>query len=344
MKLKQLGIRRYQLTLSLGTLGAFALIFLLTTGGITWFRTCPPAPTAPSNPRFTADDNPDTLTLLVYNLHLLPRLLFANSQSIRAERLVPLLRDYDALILSEGFDDTAARQILVESLRNSGYEEITEVVGSNRGLDQDTGLIIASRWPIIGDPKIKFFKGPCRGHSCFNDRGVLLVQIEKNGTSYYLITAQLQSGKAKPDRDIRNAQIEQIREFIQAQNKQHNIPQNTRVIFGGSLPIDPVIQKEEYQHLLAELQLELPSKIGLEKFTVNPEKNRLAQAGKEQLLDHAFYFTNYAQPRREPTQTQIRPLRTTPNQGGWKSVNWFYWQCPQHDLSDHYAVEGKFVY
>ncbi|MBE9032676.1 hypothetical protein IQ266_23345 [filamentous cyanobacterium LEGE 11480] len=333
--LHQLKPTRHQLILSLSTISIFSGLLGLATLAIKQTNTCPVLEATSANQKFIADNDPDTLTLLVYNLKLRPRLVLLEGQTQRVEPISQLIQGYDAVILTEGFDDGLPLQTLLKSLQNT-YPYISDVVGSNRGVDQDTGLFIASRWPIIGEPQVLLFQGQCRGFSCFNDRGVFRIKIDKDGAIYHLITAQLQAGTAPPDQQIRQQQLQAVTQVIQSAA----IAPTDRVIFGGSLPIDPISQATEYQTMRQTLAIDTPKLIGPEKYTVNPKKNPFAAPGKPKLLDHLFYAR-----RTPPTtaQTHIRPLKTTPEES-WKPAKWFYWSCPWQDLSDHYAIEGRFEY
>lgn len=337
---------RQQLRRSLGVLGLAILTFALVTGTITQRKVCPvqlatpPNKTTPidSATRISSDENSKdhSLSLLAYNLQLRPRLLFASSQSERVQHLVPLLQGYDAIVLSEAFDDYALTELLTQL--KTTYPHISSPLGQNKGLDQDSGLVIASRWPIeIGAQHQKIFEGPCQGTSCFNDQGILIIGINKAGTRYHLLTAQMQSGTNQRAKNIRAGQIQQIQQFIEV----INIPEEEPIIFGASFPIALLTSPEEYEHLITTLSITQPERIGPLKHSLDPTQNTLAKPGPSQTPDALFTFTQHQHP--QTATLQIRPLRTSPEQA-WKPLSWLYWQCPHQDISDHYAIEGTFHY
>jgi len=332
-------VTKRQLRLSVGALSLTVISWFGATADLIQIRPCPkPMPVASTTPGPSAkSDRPEQLSLLAYNLQLRPRLLFANGQSIRAEKSHSLLHGYDVLILSETFDDRVLNQ-LITALRPS-YPYVSLPFGDNRGLSQDSGLVIFSRWPIEPESDIEpqfhqRFKS-CHGTSCFNEQGILTVSINKNGKHYRLLTAQFQGGSSQRAQDIRTEQIQQIQTFI----LKHQLLRGAPIIFAISLPIATQPQLHEFkQQLIQELNLTLfqPS-----EFSVNPNQNSLVQFGVARTPDILFTFNSQPQPQK--TQIEVKPLRIR-HKEGWKAAPWMYWQCPQQNFSDHHAVEGEFEY
>ena len=328
-----LSITRRQILLSVGALGLSAIAFTLLTSSLARFRSGPTYPSTLTNTK-TLSDNPYQLSVLLYNTQLRPRLLFATNQSDRMQKLFPLTQGYDVLVLTETFDDYA----LNEFKAKYPATHTSSPFGQNEGLSQDSGLAILSQWPITSQHQ-KVFDADCTGRSCFNYRGVIAVGIQKGqGPTYHFITAQLQDGDSAKAQSIRQAQYQQIRQFIDV----IEIPKNESVIFAASLPIAPQTHAEEYERMIETIGLIPLSMTGEKRYSLDATDNNLTKVDNPQTPDSLFTLAQSTQ-QPQSTTLQIRPMRTSVDQG-WRSSPLLYWQRPQQNLSDHHAVEGQFTY
>ncbi|MFK8182052.1 MAG: hypothetical protein AB8B99_01670 [Phormidesmis sp.] len=281
------------------------------------------------------DPNPKKLSLLLYNLQLRPRLLFSSAQSDRAQKLPTLLQGYDALIFSEAFDDYALTQLAQALAPHYPYQ--SSPLGENKGLSQDSGLVIFSRWEIIGQSHQPFNNQDCTGPSCFNKRGAMLISINKNGQPYHLLTAQLQSGDGRKEEAIRDRQIDKINDLLLALN----ITKKEPIILAASLPPSLTLQRLQDKHRLGALSLNPITQIDNSfPHSVDPNQNTLSQSDVPHTPDVLFTLAQHRQPT---TATwQVHPMRTAPQQA-W-NTRLFYWQAPQQNLSDHHAITSQFEY
>ena len=332
MRWSSFKVTQRQVKLSGIFIGSACLLWMGITFGLMLGKQCMPQTPTSSD----AIASTTGLSLLSINLQFRPRLLFSNGQSIRAKEMAALMGGYDVLIFSEAFDDYA-RQTLVNTLRSS-YPYVSQTVGSNKGLFQDSGLVVLSRWKIEAETNTEpqyqqLFQ--CEGARCFNEQGVLSVRINKNGKKYRLLTAQLQTGNSSKARAIRQHQLQLIEDFIQEKKLLNATP----MLFAPSLPIAPQTHPEEFQSLINQL--------GLKAFqsaqaSVDPVNNELVSSGIPRSPDIFFTFKSQT---KQPVmaQVKVKPLRISQSRG-WKSSPWMYWRCRNQNLSDHYALEGIFQY
>ena len=285
------------------------------------------------------DPNPKILSVLLYNLQLRPRLLFATAQSDRVQKVAPLLQGYDVIVLAEAFDDYALTQL--SQLLAPHYPHQSSPLGENKGLSQDSGLVIFSRWEITGQSQQMFDTQDCAGISCFNDRGAILVSIDKNGQPYHLLTTQLQSGHGRKEKGIRDRQIQQLSLLSSALK----LPKEDPVILAASLPISSTLQDLEYQQLKESLNLystERSTEQLANQFehSVDSSQNTLTRSSVAHTPDAFFTLAQHRQP--SSATWQVQPIQTSAQQA-WNKP-FFYWQRPQQNLSDHHAIVGSFEY
>ena len=334
--MNRLAVTRRQMGLSAGALGLAVVSFMLVASSIARIRGCPAYSATEPKSTEVSNDNPNHLSLLLYNAQLRPRLLFATGQSDRVQQLFPLTEGYDILVVAEAFDDHALNKL--KSLYPTGH--FSAPLGQNEGLSQDSGLSILSQWPIVLKSQYqKKFDGNCTGSSCFNYQGIITVGIQKDqGPVYHVITAQLQAGNSSKAQSIRQDQYEQVREFIDVME----IPENEPAIFAVSLPISPQTHAAEYEEMIETIGLIPLSVTGKRQYSLNSTENNLTKSDILQTPDALFTLAQSAE-QPQSTTLRIRPMRTSVEQG-WRSSPLLYWQCPQQNLSDHHAVEGQFNY
>jgi len=173
------------------------------------------------------------LNVLNYNVYMRPTTMFMNGQNLRALMIPKKVQGYDVIVFQEAFDDDV-RAVLFAGLREYGYPHASMVLGSDAGVEQDGGVIVASKWPIV-DQKEKLFGSACSGADCLADKGVLYVKIDKSikpGESNYfhIFGTHLNDG----DHAIQIAQLASLRNFINSQN----IPPTEAVLIAGDMNIN----------------------------------------------------------------------------------------------------------
>ncbi len=223
-------------------------------------------------------ESDEVLSVLAYNVYLLPSHVravpflgerFALGQEERAARIAPFLAPYDAIILSEAYDDDS-RATLLEGLRAQGFDHMTRILGSAcraasrcekgivydqplaegdapRGGEGDTwfgedgGVLIASRHPIGAARELVY--AACVERDCDAAKGFVYARIDKGSARYHVIGTHAQFGWGSEQRAAKAAQFRALRRFIEGES---GIPRTEPVIVGG----DFNVLRHEFESLL----------------------------------------------------------------------------------------------
>jgi sphingomyelin phosphodiesterase len=276
-----------------------------------------------------APGGPDTLNVLAYNIYMRPITLFKNGQMIRAGLLPGKLHGYDAIIFSEAFDDDA-RARLLSGLR-AEYPYATRILGTDRGVEQDGGVIIVSRWPIEAQDQ-RLFRDVCLSDDCKADKGVLYARINKEGRRYHLFGSHTQAWPTAQSAGVRRRQFEIIKTFFDSKA----IPASEAVMIGGDLNVDKTRFPAEFQEMLRILNATHPRQVG-HPYSYDPRTNRLAEQGAQsEYLDYVLYSNAHRRPAN--SFNEVRMFRSSEE---WKE---YFWEYALWDLSDHYAMYGRFEF
>jgi hypothetical protein len=264
-----------------------------------------------------------------------PTNLFDNGQEIRALWLPAQLRGHDVIIFNEAFDD-GVRGVLLAGLTND-YPHVTRILGSDRGFEQDGGVLMVSRWPIVGQDQ-RLFGDVCTNDGavfddCQSDKGVLYAKIVKNNRAYHLFATHTQAGHSATRREVRGRQILIMRDFINSKN----IGACEAVIAGGDFNIDRSASPNlEYNKLLNTLSVDEPARLvnlpalnctycfGVNEMADDPTEGQA-------YLDHLLTSRNHLHPI-ESVVSVRRPRSSAA------------WRGSIRDLSDHFAIEGAFKF
>ena len=168
-----------------------------------------------------------TLDVLTFNTFLLP--VLPDSQDIRAPLMADHLKGYDVVLLQEAYSNRH-REMVLDGLADD-YPYQSEVLGRDRWLAQDGGVVILSKWPIE-DQGERLFGPLCQSRDCWADKGVLYARINKLGRRFHVFATHLQSRSA--GRAIRQQQMAIIRDFID----DLDLPEDEPVLIGGDLNTD----------------------------------------------------------------------------------------------------------
>jgi len=271
----------------------------------------------------------DTFNVLAYNIYMRPLSLFANGQFIRASLLPAKLRGYDAIIFSEAFDDDI-RSYLLGGLAGE-YPHATAVVGTDRGVEQDGGVIIVSKWPIEAQDQRRY-QGTCSGSDCMSDKGINYARINKQGKRYHVFGTHTQAWPTAEGAGVRRRQFDILKQFIDSKG----IPASEAVLIGGDLNVDKVRFPDQWQDMLTRLNAADPGPAG-HPYSFDPPTNRLAEQGApSEYLDYVLYSKGHARP--SWTYNQVRMIRSDEE---WKE---YFWEYAYWDLSDHFAQYGRFEF
>lgn len=258
------------------------------------------------------------LDVLTFNAALLPAVVASTGQAERVPRMAPSLLGYDVLVLQELFVDAWRESLLAELSAHYPYR--TELVGSDgaRGnpLRQDGGIVILSRWPLERQA-LMTFDDVCSGTDCLGDKGVAYAAVRKGEWVYHLFGTHAQSVNGFGVERVRARQFALFKEFVDAQR----IPASEPVILAGDFNV--IAETPELEAMLALLGAIRPQTTGSLRYTWDPERNVWAD-GQQQWLDYVLYSAEHARPA--AAWNRVVPLRSG-----------------SLDLSDHFAVWGRFV-
>jgi len=268
----------------------------------------------------------DYLGVLAYNLYMRPQHLFHNGQGIRSRLLPKHLTDphHDVLVLCELFDDSVRKDV-VEAL-SEHFPHRTRVVGEDRGLEQDGGVVILSRHPIDREEQ-RTFDRVFEGSDGMADKGVMYARVCKDGRHHHVFGTHTDAGGEGAE--ARRAQFQLIRDFID----ELEIPKDDFVVVAGDLNVDRIGRVEEHERMLRILRANMPESIGHES-TYDPETNDLCSGSRSQYLDYALWSWAHKKPRR--AVVEVRKLKSFQK---WRE---YPWEPVMRDLSDHYPVYGWF--
>lgn len=268
-------------------------------------------------PDLPAERNPATaphqLDVLTYNVFLrAPSWMFRDGQDRRVAAMPALLTGYDVLVLQEAFSDSH-RARLREWLRPA-YEHCSEVLGRDRLIKEDGGVLVMSRWPILRQDQL-LFGDICAGADCMADKGVLYVRFDKAGSTYHLFAIHLQNGPEH--RSVREQQLRMARDFIGTQG----IPADQPLVIAGDLNIDAIGDPDGYAAMLELLEAVDPPPSGGLIPTWDGKLNPLVKSTAREHIDYVLWARKHLPPTL--SFTEVLPLRAN-----------------GMDLSDHYAVRG----
>ena len=265
--------------------------------------------------------NASVLNVLAYNIYMLTPPIALTDQMDRANEIAKHVKGYDVIVLSEAFYNSA-RNTLQATLA-AEYPYISAVV-DNGVLNDDGGVFVASRFPILSSAQMVY--DDCNGTDCLAAKGVMYVKINKLGRHYHLFGTHTQAWNSAADVATRILQFKELYQFIQSQN----IPSNEAVLVGGDLNVDKILNNlGEYDGLLDSLQLKEPLYTG-HPYTYDGDISYYASPGYE-FLDYIMASNEYLVP--DSSSNRVIILRSIAD----NLFNTF-------DLSDHLAVQGRFVY
>ena len=265
------------------------------------------------------------LNVLAYNIYMRPIALFRNGQMIRAGLLPSQLRGYDVLVFSEAFDDDV-RTRLLGGLRTE-YPHATRILGSDRGVEQDGGVIIVSRWPIEAQDQ-RLYRDVCAGSDCQADKGVLYARINKRARRYHVFGSHTQAWPTAEGARVRARQFDIIRAFITSKA----IPRTEAVVIAGDLNVDKIRHVDEYRDMLRRLNAAQPRQVG-HRYSFDPDTNDLAEEGPSEYLDYVLFSRRHLN-----AVSGLNEVRTIRSAERWRE---FFWEGYFWDLSDHHAVYGR---
>lgn len=267
--------------------------------------------------------NPNIFNVLAYNIYMLTPPAAFTDQADRAAEIWKHIHGYDAIIFSEAFYNSARDNDLIPSI-SAEYPYHTPVVDAGT-FNDDGGVFIASRWPIDTFAFIVF--DDCNGTDCLAAKGVMYAKINKSGKPYHLFGSHTQAWNDSGDVAVRVLQFQQMLRFIDSLH----IPDAEPVIIGGDLNVDKILNNlNEYYRMLDSLDVLAPQYLG-NPYTYDGNLSYYTSSGEFEYLDYVFTQNQHFSPYSATNEVII--LRSIANP---------LWDI--FDLSDHFAVRGRFVF
>ena len=277
------------------------------------------------HPRYHRQPEANHLTVLTLNTQLMP--LYAgtynklNNPGHRAKVIPSLVKDYDVVMMQELYDRDY--RATVTALMAEDYPYHTKVIGDGTMNLLTGGVMIFSHWPIDQVQTTKYTA--CDGIDCLADQGGQLARVTKQGKSYYILATHTQSEASVAATTARQEQLSQLRVMLDGAD----VPTDAPVIMAGDLNVDAYTDEE------AALSAKFPHApyhpAGL-KYTYDTELNSMVVEDNRQLLDYMLVLDGWQAPKQN--QTRVRVMRKLADPVMWPDV----------DLSDHFGVEGDFVF
>ena len=274
-----------------------------------------------STESFIPADKENTLSVLSWNIYMLPWIVPWKGQCKRARAIVDVIAelDYDVIVIQEAFHKRA-RKILIEGLQQ--YYPYQIEPGKGRFLKFNSGVFIISKIPLQLIDKIKYKECKLFFQDCRANKGATMVELEKDNQKFQLIATHVQAERGEKFDNIRESQFKEITDRFIIPNKKENIP----ILVTGDLNTRLSTEKQ-YTNMLEILNANDGKLIGDFTYTYGGVLNDMTgkTVGKGKVLDYILIDAN---------GTNIKP--------GERKV-WIFqkeWKKGRKDLSDHYAVEA----
>lgn len=247
---------------------------------------------------------------------------------------------------------------LRELLSFYGFSYFTRNVGERTAFENSTepdlkftngGVMIASRYPITDEAQHVY---DALEPGSYQQKGVVYAEIVKTVASerkvYHVFGTHSQHDNSTLQQTIREQQAHEFRSFINSRNISSSEP----VILAGDFNMDFIKSRWEVFKLLAILDAAAPPVVGEITPTWSPENQLVSSDYDAQYLDYVLYDLQSHAPL-NAYQRIVKPRADNEFQVCLNTYKpHFVWpadpSCPEirviSDLSDHYAVIGKFVY
>ena len=291
----------------------------------------------PFSHAFAQEQNRQTLDVVAYNVHLLPKVAakFAGKRSdsaYRARAIADKLYAYGMLGISEAFDQDCSRS-LVRRLQHKSENAFTIVEGPGRTGRHliGSGLLFASKYPVVETHSMTYSDASRFVDSGFKAdgfaaKGALHVRVRVGNSSDTLIDCFLTHLESR-SREARDKQIVQFSKFVSNHSQQH-IP----AILLGDFNIEaaPSDSGSQYQRLMKSLHDSDQSLVDAgHKVTEGPKgtSDAKAESGGRR-IDYIFFSENRSSGKIHLELLQTQHLRLLD-----KNIE-------QGSLSDHLAVKS----
>ncbi|XP_006818960.1 uncharacterized protein LOC102808101 [Saccoglossus kowalevskii] len=316
-----------------------------------------------------------TFKTLAYNVYELRLLYYQSGQRERTCRILTQIftrhGDVDAIIFNEAFmggcfpqHGASFRQIM----EYYGFSYYTGTVGETLSKPPENGgVFIASRWPILHWDKRVYENTIVLTDDWMSAKGAIYAEIEKTvdgkTRKYHVLGTHLHAGDgARGGDEVRLNQSIEMHELMLRQN----VPTDEAVIYGGDFNTDYYTDQDWLKRMLDALESIVPEPVGYINVTSDDEYNNIKTDPRDievgddpdwvpgSWIDYVVYSYSHLVPVTS-SQESVKYVADTPFTVCMDDVRpfgvHFYpysSKCRQNqtitDLSDHYAVLGRFEY
>ncbi|OZJ02574.1 hypothetical protein BZG36_04197 [Bifiguratus adelaidae] len=166
------------------------------------------------------------VSILLWNVWMLPWKLSDNQTVARATHIAPILQDYDIVILNEAFthkDLLTSSTTSIMSFHTLGRRAWYSIF--------DSGVVIISKYPCVHCVSQHF--SAVTHWDMMASKGIILCRLDIAGTEVGVYGTHMQAGDRPVDQDARRAQALQVAEFINRHSE------GRKVVLGGDLNMGP---------------------------------------------------------------------------------------------------------
>lgn len=263
----------------------------------------------------------DSLSVLSWNIFMLPPPLFYSSQLQRADSIgeAIMASGADVVVFQEAFMGKA-REIIANRIA-SLYPYHTGKPDGGGFLRFNSGIWVVSKYPL---EKIKFIRYRHKaGFDFFSGKGALLVRVCHPDREIYVVGTHTQSAGYQ---GIRFNQYKQIKEQLYPL-----LDESEPLIVAGDLNTDRS-SKVDYEEMIKIFGLAEGEAEPDEAHSYNGEKNDLARKYFGPEKSKLDYILSRKTAKIKHTGSRVKVYRASlPMGGGFQ------------DLSDHYAVFSTFL-
>ncbi|HET9932316.1 MAG TPA: sphingomyelin phosphodiesterase [Polyangiaceae bacterium] len=298
-------------------------------GGALGCAEIPPV-TRPDPARFDACPNSRALSILTWNIFMMPEWIKEspfNQSRARAIAATLLEQQFDILCLQKVFD-RAALAILENAL---GRRYPHRYGPANDGcLLLSSGVWVLSRYPLVDYQQIEFSE--CSSWECFARKGALLLSGTCGKTPFRLVTTHLQgeegSSFTRANQAVRDRQMRQIRDRLIVPHLEAEVPFIICGDFGTPrFAKSHGDETDAYRSMLTTLGVENGATW---RITLDEIDSQLAKSASARRNELEYVFV-----RKNGFPLEVERMRHVFERDGWDPK--------QHhtDLSYRYAVSAK---
>lgn len=264
----------------------------------------------------------DDISILTWNMYLLPPIAPVTGRVARAEKISEVLNEstYDILCLQEAFHHEAVAKIK-HNLKEKFPYQYGPFFESKKLLVFSSGLLICSRTPLVILDSVKFSSR--KGIDVTANKGAIIAQALINGKDFQIVASHTQAGNNNATRE---KQFVEIKTKLLDRYAQDGVPQ----IICGDLNTERK-DKMAYDEMLATLQAVDGVISGEQRESYDGKTNKLAK----EVWKKASTNLDYVLLKKNNSNTEVAYRKVKTYKRSWKKG--------YQDLSDHYGVECKFT-